>query len=201
MVVISLTFDDGYLAHYEAAKKLYRMDVQATFFIITGLETYLGRKLLTARPELIKEIVDMGHEIGSHTNTHRDLTALESREVERELARSLAFVKKFVEGPVGLAYPYGSFNKEVVGIAKKYYAYARTMGSYNRWNKVGDRFCLGGMGVRHLPEVLLRGLVDRGTKLAALVFHEDAGLAIITARVLKNLGFEIKPLGEALKAL
>jgi peptidoglycan/xylan/chitin deacetylase (PgdA/CDA1 family) len=201
MVVISLTFDDGYLAHYEAAKKLYRMDVQATFFIITGLETYLGRRLLTARPELIKEIVDMGHEIGSHTDTHRDLTVLEPQEVERELAKSLAFVKRFVEGPVGLAYPYGSFNKEVVGIAKKYYAYARTMGSYNRWNKVGDRFCLGGMGVRHLPEVLLRGLVDRGTKLAALVFHEDAGLAVITARVLKNLGFEIKPLGEALKAL
>jgi peptidoglycan/xylan/chitin deacetylase (PgdA/CDA1 family) len=201
MVVISLTFDDGYLAHYEAAKKLYRMDVQATFFIITGLETYLRRRLLTARPELIKEIVDMGHEIGSHTDTHKDLTVLEPQEVERELAKSLAFVKRFVEGPVGLAYPYGSFNKEVVGIAKKYYAYARTMGSYNRWNKVGDRFCLGGMGVRHLPEVLLRDLVDRGTKLAALVFHEDAGLAVITARVLKNLGFEIKPLGEALKAL
>jgi len=201
MVVISLTFDDGYLAHYEAAKKLYRMDVRATFFIITGLETYAGRRLLTARPELIKEIVDMGHEIGSHTDTHRDLTSLEPREVERELARSLAFVKRFVGGPVGLAYPYGSFNKEVVSIAKKYYAYARTMGSYNRWNKVGDRFCLGGMGVSHLPEILLRGLVDRGTKLAALVFHEDAGLAIITARVLKNLGFEIKPLGEALKAL
>jgi peptidoglycan/xylan/chitin deacetylase (PgdA/CDA1 family) len=201
MVVISLTFDDGYLAHYEAAKKLYRMDVRATFFIITGLETYAGRRLLTARPELIKEIVDMGHEIGSHTDTHRDLTSLEPREVERELTRSLAFVKRFVGGPVGLAYPYGSFNKEVVSIAKKYYAYARTMGSYNRWNKVGDRFCLGGMGVSHLPEILLRGLVDRGTKLAALVFHEDAGLAIITARVLKNLGFEIKPLGEALKAL
>ena len=201
MVVISLTFDDGYLAHYEAAKKLYRMDVRATFFIITGLETYLGRRLLTARPELVKEIVDMGHEIGSHTDTHKDLTALEPQEVKRELTRSLTFVKKFVEGPAGLAYPYGSFNKEVVGIAKKYYAYARTMGSYNRWNKVGDRFCLGGMGVRHLPEVLLRGLVDRGTKLAALVFHEDAGLAVITARILKNLGFEIKPLGEALKAL
>jgi peptidoglycan/xylan/chitin deacetylase (PgdA/CDA1 family) len=201
MVVISLTFDDGYLAHYEAAKKLYRMDVRATFFIITGLETYLGRKLLTARPELVKEIVDMGHEIGSHTDTHKDLTALEPQEVKRELARSLTFVKRFVEGPVGLAYPYGSFNKDVVDIAKKYYAYARTMGSYNKWNKVGDRFCLGGMGVRYLPEVLLRGLVDRGTKLAALVFHEDAGLAIITARILKNLGFEIKPLGEALKAL
>jgi peptidoglycan/xylan/chitin deacetylase (PgdA/CDA1 family) len=201
MVVISLTFDDGYLAHYEVAKKLYRIDVQATFFIITGLETYLGRRLLTTRPELIKEIVDMGHEIGSHADTHRDLTALEPREVERELTRSLTFVKRFVEGPIGLAYPYGSFNKEVVGIAKKYYTYARTMGSYNRWNKVEDRFCLGGMGVRHLPEVLLRGLVDGGTKLAALVFHEDAGLAITTAWVLKNLGFEIKPLGEALKAL
>jgi hypothetical protein len=86
-------------------------------------------------------------------------------------------------------------------VAKKYYAYARTMGSYNKWSKVGDRFCLGGMGVRHLPEVLLRGLIDKGARLAVIVFHEDAGLAITIARVLKSLGFEIRPLGEALKAL
>jgi peptidoglycan/xylan/chitin deacetylase (PgdA/CDA1 family) len=201
MAVLSLTFDDGYLAHYEVAKKLYRMDVRATFFIITGLETYAEKRLLTTRPELIKEMVDMGHEIGSHTNTHRDLTALGPQEVEEELARSLTFVKRFVEGPVGLAYPYGSFNKDVVDVAKKYYAYARTMGSHNKWNKVRDRFCLGGMGARHLPEILLRGLVDRGTRLAVLVFHEDIELAITIARVLKTLGFEIRPLGEALKAL
>jgi peptidoglycan/xylan/chitin deacetylase (PgdA/CDA1 family) len=201
MAVLSLTFDDGYLAHYEVAKKLYRMDVRATFFIITGLEAYAGKRLLTTRPELIKEMVDMGHEIGSHTDTHRDLTALVPQEIEEELARSLTFVKGFVDGPVGLAYPYGSFNKDVVDIAKKYYAYARTMGSYNKWNKVGDRFCLGGMGVKHLPEVLLRGLIDKGARLAVIVFHEDARLAITIARVLKNLGFEIRPLGEALKAL
>jgi peptidoglycan/xylan/chitin deacetylase (PgdA/CDA1 family) len=67
MAMLSLTFDDSYLAYYEAAKKLHRMDVQATFFIITGLETYSERRLLTTRPELIKEIVDMGHGIGSHT--------------------------------------------------------------------------------------------------------------------------------------
>jgi len=201
MVVISLTFDDGYLAHYEAAKKLYRMDVQATFFIITGLETYLGRKLLTARPDLVKEIVNMGHEIGSHTHTHSDLTALEPQEVERELVKSLAFIKRFVEGPVGLAYPYGSFNKDVLSIAKKYYAYARTMGSYNKWNKVRDRFCLGGMGVRHLPEIILRSLFNRGARLAILVFHEDLELAVVTVKILRELGFDVKPLKEAIKIL
>jgi peptidoglycan/xylan/chitin deacetylase (PgdA/CDA1 family) len=201
MAVLSLTFDDGYLAHYEVAKKLYRMDVRATFFIITGLEAYAGKRLLTTRPKLIKEMVDMGHEIGSHTNTHRDLTALGPQEVEEELARSLTFVKRFVEGPVGLAYPYGSFNKDVMDVAKKYYAYARTMGSYNKWNSTRNKFCVGGMGVRHLPEIVLRSLFSRRTRLAVLVFHEDLELAVVTVKILRDLGFRIKPLKEAVKIL
>jgi peptidoglycan/xylan/chitin deacetylase (PgdA/CDA1 family) len=199
MTVVSLTFDDGYLAHYETAKKLYRMDIQATFFIITGLKMYVGRKLLTMRSELIKEIIDMGHEIGSHTDTHRDLTALKLQEVENEVTRSLTFVSRFVEGPVGFAYPYGSFNKDIVDIVRRYHIYARTMGHYNKWNKIKDKFCLGGMGARHLPEIVLRALFDRETRLAVLVFHEDVRLAITVAKILKNLGFEIKPLKEALK--
>jgi peptidoglycan/xylan/chitin deacetylase (PgdA/CDA1 family) len=201
MTVISLTFDDGYLQHYDIAKKLYHMDIQAAFFIITGLKTYAGKDLLTSRPELIKDILDMAHEIGSHTETHRDLTALKPREIEEEFANSLNFIRRFTDEPVGLAYPYGSFNQVVVDIARKYFAYARTMGSYNRWNSIKDRFCIGGMGARYLPEIVLKRLFTKKYKLAVLVFHEDVKLAISTARLLNDLGFEIKPLGEAVKIL
>jgi peptidoglycan/xylan/chitin deacetylase (PgdA/CDA1 family) len=201
MTIISLTFDDGYLQHYDIAKKLYHMDIQATFFIITGLKTYAGKSLLTSRPELIKDILDMGHEIGSHTETHRDLTTLKPREIEEEFANSLNFIRRFTDEPVGLAYPYGSFNQVVADIARRYFAYARTMGSYNRWNSIRDRFCVGGMGARYLPEIILKRLFTEKFKLAVLVFHEDARLAIAIAKLLKDLGFEIKPLREAIKTL
>jgi peptidoglycan/xylan/chitin deacetylase (PgdA/CDA1 family) len=201
MSVISLTFDDGYIIHYDIAKKLYHMDIQATFFIITGLKTYAGKDLLTSKPEFIKDITDMGHEIGSHTETHRDLTTLRSWEIEKEFINSLNFIRRYTEEPVGLAYPYGSFNHIVVDIAKKYFVYARTMGSYNRWNNIRDMFSIGGMGARHLPKIILKRFFTRRFKLAVLVFHEDIKLAITFAKILKDLGFKIKPLKEAVKIL
>jgi hypothetical protein len=75
------------------------------------------------------------------------------------------------------------------------------MGSYNRWNSIRDRFCVGGVGARHLPKIILRRLFTKKFKLAVLVFHEDAKLAITIAKLLKDLEFEIKPLREAVKIL
>jgi peptidoglycan/xylan/chitin deacetylase (PgdA/CDA1 family) len=201
MTIVSLTFDDGYLMHYEVARRLYRMDVQATFFIISGLKEYAGEKLLTLRPDFIKEILEMGHEIGSHTHRHKDLTRIEAPEIEEELVSSLNFLRKFAEEPIGLAYPYGSFNENAMKIASKYYIYARTMGPYNKWNSIRNMFCIGGMGVRHFPEIVLRSLFSRKSKLAVLVFHKDVEVAIITAKILRDLGFEVKPLKEAVKIL
>jgi hypothetical protein len=201
MSAISLTFDDGYLMHYDIAKKLYHMDVQATFFIVTGLKTYAGKDLLTSRPKLIEAILDMGHEVGSHTETHRDLTSLKPWEIEEEFINSLNYIRKFTDEPVGLVYPYGSFNQVVVVIARKYFAYARTMGSYNRWNDIGDRFCIGGMGARHFPKIILKRFFTRRFKLAVLVFHEDIKLATTFAKILRDLGSKIKPLKEAVKIL
>ncbi len=65
MIYVTFSFDDGYLEHYSIAKELYRLDIPATFFVITGLTSYMGKKLLITEPKLIREIEDMGHEIDS----------------------------------------------------------------------------------------------------------------------------------------
>jgi hypothetical protein len=75
------------------------------------------------------------------------------------------------------------------------------MGSYNKWNSVKDRFCVGGMGARYLPEIILRSLFNRENRLAVLVFHEDIELAIAIVKILRELGFEVKPFKEAVKIL
>ncbi len=60
---IALTFDDGPGPNTEKFLALLkRYQVKATFFV-------LGEQV-RLRPKVVKEIVDGGHEIGSHTMTH-----------------------------------------------------------------------------------------------------------------------------------
>lgn len=66
--VIALTFDDGPNACYtpQVLDILYEQQVPATFFLV-------GEKL-QAGELLVREMALSGHEIGSHTYSHRDLT-------------------------------------------------------------------------------------------------------------------------------
>ncbi len=64
---IALTFDDGPHPRYtpEILEILDRYGVKATFFVVgLNVETY---------PELVKTVVDEGHEIGNHTYSHANL--------------------------------------------------------------------------------------------------------------------------------
>jgi len=197
-LIVALTFDDGYLEHYRVAKELYRADIPATFFVITGLKTYNGRKLLSAEPRLIRDIVDMGHEVGSHSHTHRDLTRLTPDEIDFECRTS----KELLEGVigrdiVGFAYPYGSFNSTTSSIVSKYYRYARTMGPYNRWNKDANIYAVGSTGVRHLPKLLL-GVKPR---LLVITFHTDLHLVKLAILFLNLFNARFATLSEALKSV
>jgi len=195
-MIVALTFDDGYLEHYRAARELYRADIPATFFLITGLNTYNGRKLLSAEPRLIRDIVDMGHEVGSHSHAHRDLTGLTPDEVEFECRSSKELLEDVTgRDVVGLAYPYGSFNNAVSNIVSRYYRYARTMGSYNRWNRDADIYAIGSLGVRHLPKLLL----GAKPRLLVVTFHTDLHLVKPTILFLKLFNAKFATLSEALK--
>ena len=67
-----------------ALRVLERADVRATFFLIAeDLDDPRKR-------ELVREICAAGHEIASHTMTHRKLTALDASEKRREIIDSRA---------------------------------------------------------------------------------------------------------------
>ena len=76
---IALTFDDGPDPRWtpEILDTLRREGVPATFFIIGAA----GQ----AHPELLRRIIDEGHEIGNHTFTHPNLGEIPSRLIELEL--------------------------------------------------------------------------------------------------------------------
>ena len=81
--------------------------VKTTFFLVNlWLEDY---------PELAKEIVARGHEIGLHSATHPDMAKLSREQIERELRDNFALIKDTTGfEPALFRPPYGSYNDELI---------------------------------------------------------------------------------------
>lgn len=146
---VALSFDDGYHEQYLAAQLLHSLKIRATFFVITGREYWQpspseGLKLLVLRrKEILKKVSEMGHEIGSHTSTHPDITKIGEDRLREELDSSERFLQAVVNnGNMGMAYPYGRFNDVTKRIVKRYFAYARaTEVSRGRADRFAIRAC------------------------------------------------------------
>jgi peptidoglycan/xylan/chitin deacetylase (PgdA/CDA1 family) len=116
----AITFDDGFESFYSRAfPALEDNNMKVTVFPIAG---YVGKlslwDILPPQPHMnkaqIREISDHGHEIGSHTFTHANLTFLSDADIERELADSKRLLEDITGKQVtSLSFPYGSWNKRV----------------------------------------------------------------------------------------
>lgn len=122
--IACLTFDDGYLDNYELTLPiLERFGVKGTFFLVPSL---LGGELRTSQGhepvlnrEHAREIASLGHEVGSHTMTHRVLTDMPLDEARSEVTES----KRALEDLLGVAvesfsYPLGKFNEAVKALPR-----------------------------------------------------------------------------------
>ncbi|MFI8201617.1 polysaccharide deacetylase family protein [Streptomyces sp. NPDC085937] len=79
---IALTFDAGPSEHSARLLDILKEEqVPATFFL-------LGERHIDTYPELVRRMAAEGHELASHTWTHRILTDLEPDEIRRELVRT-----------------------------------------------------------------------------------------------------------------
>ncbi len=75
---IALTFDDGPANHTDVILNILKnYNMSATFFLI-------GKKM-RGKKEIIQRIIDEGHQIGSHTFSHRLLTNISLDQVYYEL--------------------------------------------------------------------------------------------------------------------
>lgn len=208
--MIALTFDDGYLEHYAYAKVLRALDVKATFYITTHVSELLGRKLLNIKPELIAEMADMGHEIGSHTCTHPDSTTIDSYKLIEELENS----KKFLENitgreVVGFAYPYGRYNERVAEAVKKFYAYARSTELVGRGKELYNAppkslYELGAVPVfslrmMWLPRFVWNAYLYKDAKPIAYTHTPSILKLILIVATLKSLGFNFVTVRQLFK--
>jgi hypothetical protein len=121
-----ITFDDGFESFFtHALPVLEAYGIKATIFPIAG---FMGKMscwdVLPRQPHMTKaqlrEVSDSGHEIGSHTMTHSNLTFLDEKDVYRELFESKRTLEDLVGKPItSLSFPFGSWNARIWNKARE----------------------------------------------------------------------------------
>lgn len=115
--MIALTFDDG--PHYQQTPRLLKLleeyDVKSTFFIL-GDRSFFSE----SNKKTVKMVADAGHEIASHTYSHKNLATLSVEALNDEIVKARENLYALTgEYPTLVRPPYGSYNDLV-----KEYSYA-----------------------------------------------------------------------------
>jgi peptidoglycan/xylan/chitin deacetylase (PgdA/CDA1 family) len=126
---IKLTFDDGYECFYKnVVPVLNEFGIKAIVFPVAGFVGMTNawdirlsfKSYRHMNKGQIREVADLGHDVGSHTMHHYDLTLISSAKVWNELSES----KKVLEDIVGreitqLSFPFGRFDQRVIEIGNE----------------------------------------------------------------------------------
>lgn len=104
---VALTFDDGPGEYTEELlDTLAEYDAQATFYVLGSL--------VEEFPEIAERTAAKGHEVGSHTWKHDDLTSLSGDGVREDMERTSEAIEKATgKAPRTMRPPYGSHNSTV----------------------------------------------------------------------------------------
>ncbi|MDF2523453.1 MAG: pdaA [Clostridiales bacterium] len=112
--VLYLTFDEGYENGYTAKilDTLKQNNVKAIFFI-TG-------PYLKGQPELVKRMVDEGHQVGNHTVNHPSMPTLNYSSLEKEIIDlEKSFTAKYGKGMNYLRPPMGEYSERTLAAAQQ----------------------------------------------------------------------------------
>ncbi len=133
---VTLSYDDGIMQDIKLVELLNKYHLKATFNINTGLnhldhDFFIQDHHISHIP--LDQMVDLyqGHEIAVHTYSHPHLTLLSDHEVSIELHLDIDMIEQiFHKKPVGMAYPYGSYDDRIVKLVRQAgLFYARTVES------------------------------------------------------------------------
>lgn len=128
---VALTFDDGFQNFATSGQPmLTEMGLPATIFVVAdavgGTNAWGGREVpgIPTLPLMnwreLESAKQAGFEIGAHTRTHPDLTALEASQLEDETAGSAERIDaELGQRPARFAYPYGAVNTAVASIVRE----------------------------------------------------------------------------------
>lgn len=137
-----ITFDDGLEnIKYNAIDCLNKFNFKSTIFCVSG---FTGKKstwdvynqTMHLNASEIRSISDNGHEIGSHTHTHANLTNLTVKDLIEELRTSKRVLEDITGKEVkSISFPHGSWNQRVWNTARdEGYKYASLYRGHYRSN-------------------------------------------------------------------
>jgi len=133
--VVAFTFDDAFASVAELALPiLAEHGYPATVFAVTdfaaqgralewnGIEHWVGgphdAELRSLGWDRLRELRDIGWEIGSHTCSHPRLTRLNDEDLAAELSVSRAACEQAIGACTSFAFPYGDVNARVVAATR-----------------------------------------------------------------------------------
>ncbi|MEW5964379.1 MAG: polysaccharide deacetylase family protein [Pseudomonadota bacterium] len=175
---IVLTFDDGPLRRYTRAvlDALAAHCTKATFFMV-------GR-MAVADPEMVREVARLGHTVGSHTWSHRNLATLAANRAKGEIELGASAVSKALGKPIApfFRFPYLSDPKSMIS-----YLQSRDTGIFSI---EVDSYDYRAKSAEPVQRKVLAQLKDRGKGI--ILFHD---IQQSTAKALADLLDELKSRG------
>lgn len=168
---ICITLDDGYQSDFEfACPILEEFNFTASLFPITE---FVGKEKRLNWNQL-KELSSRGFAIGSHGLTHSMLTEISITQQQTELLHSKLLIEKNTGADVQeFAFPYGQYNRQLLGLAKKA-GYQTVFSTHFRMNQPAEKpFLLHRCNIRNNTSfeqfrkiVEGRGHISAGIKIA-----------------------------------
>ncbi|MEU4618735.1 bifunctional polysaccharide deacetylase/glycosyltransferase family 2 protein [Actinoplanes sp. NPDC023801] len=162
---IALTFDDGPDPAWtpKVLEVLRRHDARATFFMVGSQ--------VARHPELARQVVEAGNELGLHTFTHPDMQRLAPWRRELELSQNQMAIAKATGVRTSLArFPYSSRNAAIDDANWKLIKEAGALGYLVVVNDT-DSFDWQRPG----PTKIIQNATPPGDQSAVVLFHDAGG--------------------------
>ena len=127
--VVILNFDDNRKSQFTQAKPILdKYGFKATFYVVCN---YLDNKKAYMNWTELETLYKEGHDVGSHTMNHDNLSDSSKNSLEYQIGKSKDCLQEHGINATSFAYPFdkGWDNKTIVNIVSKYYELARAASS------------------------------------------------------------------------
>ncbi|NLO03004.1 MAG: polysaccharide deacetylase family protein [Bacteroidales bacterium] len=215
--LLTITFDDGWNINTETALPV--MDQygfkSVQYYRTDAIEDFTGFQYPDPK-NLIQMFKDGGHEFGSHSINHSDLTLEPGPVLTNELAGSKVFLEDYLDITIKhFATPFGLYDSRVTGEAMNHYISQRTVDrGYNSKDKLDitrlKTWCI----LINTTDTEFEAWVKKATEenlWHILLYHEiegsngkdDATLEMFTKhmKIIDDYGIEVVTMSEAFEKL